>query len=222
MSSSRFSRLDALLVLVIFVWGANLSVIKVALREFPAQSFNALRLLVAAIAFLGVLAVRAGRRAAARRPRRPGPRPWPGAGRRDVVPGVLPAGGAPHQHRQRRAHLRPVAGAHLAAVVGGGARAAAVDALGRRGAVGRRALHRGRRRRRAVDQLDGRRRAGVRRDAVLGGVLGGLAAACWAATRPTVLTAWTDRDRRHLLRGVVGAGAGGDAVGRRFPGGAGR
>ncbi len=58
MSPSRFTRLDALLVLVIFVWGANLSVIKVALREFPAQSFNALRLLVAAIAFLGVLAVR--------------------------------------------------------------------------------------------------------------------------------------------------------------------
>ena len=59
MSSSRFSRLDALLVLVIVAWGANLSVIKVALREFPAQSFNALRLIVAAIAFLGVLAVRA-------------------------------------------------------------------------------------------------------------------------------------------------------------------
>ncbi len=58
MSRPRFSRLDALLVLIIVAWGGNLSVIKVALREFPAQSFNALRLLLAALAFLVVLALR--------------------------------------------------------------------------------------------------------------------------------------------------------------------
>jgi drug/metabolite transporter (DMT)-like permease len=55
---TRFSRLDALLVLVIVVWGANLSVIKVALREFPAQSFNALRMIIAAGLFLAVIARR--------------------------------------------------------------------------------------------------------------------------------------------------------------------
>jgi drug/metabolite transporter (DMT)-like permease len=55
-SRHRFTRLDALLVLVIIAWGANLSVIKVALREFPGQSFNALRMILAAGAFLVVLA----------------------------------------------------------------------------------------------------------------------------------------------------------------------
>jgi drug/metabolite transporter (DMT)-like permease len=55
-SRHRFTRLDALLVLVIIAWGANLSVIKVALREFPGQSFNALRMILAAAAFLVVLA----------------------------------------------------------------------------------------------------------------------------------------------------------------------
>jgi drug/metabolite transporter (DMT)-like permease len=54
-SRTRFTRLDVLLVLVIVVWGANLSVIKVALREFPAQSFNALRMILAAASFLLVL-----------------------------------------------------------------------------------------------------------------------------------------------------------------------
>ena len=56
MSRHRFTRLDALLVLVIIAWGANLSVIKVALREFPGQSFNALRMILAAGAFLVILA----------------------------------------------------------------------------------------------------------------------------------------------------------------------
>jgi drug/metabolite transporter (DMT)-like permease len=55
-SRPRFTGLDALLVLVILTWGANLSVIKVALREFPAQSFNALRLILAAAAFLAYVA----------------------------------------------------------------------------------------------------------------------------------------------------------------------
>jgi drug/metabolite transporter (DMT)-like permease len=54
-SVSRLTRLDLLLALVIIAWGANLSVIKVALREFPAASFNALRLILAAAAFAAVL-----------------------------------------------------------------------------------------------------------------------------------------------------------------------
>jgi len=55
-SRSRFTALDALLVLIVVAWGANLSVIKVALREFPAASFNALRLLIAAALFAVVIA----------------------------------------------------------------------------------------------------------------------------------------------------------------------
>jgi drug/metabolite transporter (DMT)-like permease len=52
---SRFGPLDILLILVIAAWGTNLSVIKVALREFPVHAFNALRLIVAAAAFGVVL-----------------------------------------------------------------------------------------------------------------------------------------------------------------------
>jgi drug/metabolite transporter (DMT)-like permease len=47
--------LDLLLVLVIVAWGTNLSVIKVALAEFPVHAFNALRMLVAGGAFALVL-----------------------------------------------------------------------------------------------------------------------------------------------------------------------
>jgi drug/metabolite transporter (DMT)-like permease len=54
--AARFGLLDLLLVLVIVAWGTNLSVIKVALREFPVHAFNALRMVVAGLAFAGVLA----------------------------------------------------------------------------------------------------------------------------------------------------------------------
>lgn len=56
MSSHRFGLIDALLVLVVMAWGTNLSVIKVALREFPVHAFNELRMIVAAAAFAYVLA----------------------------------------------------------------------------------------------------------------------------------------------------------------------
>lgn len=59
MSHSRFGVLDLLLVLVIVAWGTNLSVIKVALAEFPVHAFNALRLVVAGVAF-GVVLWRLG------------------------------------------------------------------------------------------------------------------------------------------------------------------
>ena len=52
---SRFNGLDLLLVLVIVAWGTNLSVVKVALRDFPVHSFNTLRMFVAAAAFGVVL-----------------------------------------------------------------------------------------------------------------------------------------------------------------------
>ncbi len=44
-----------LLLLVIVAWATNLSVVKVAVRDFPVHAFNALRLIVAAAAFGVVL-----------------------------------------------------------------------------------------------------------------------------------------------------------------------
>ena len=55
MSQSRFGALDLLLVLIVVAWGANLSAIKVALREFPVHAFNALRMVVAGAAFAVML-----------------------------------------------------------------------------------------------------------------------------------------------------------------------
>ncbi len=55
MTRTRFTGLDLLLVLVILAWGTNLSVVKVALRDFPVHAFNSLRMTVAAVAFIAVL-----------------------------------------------------------------------------------------------------------------------------------------------------------------------
>lgn len=63
--------LDALLLLMVLIWGANFSVVKVALRDFPEIAFNAMRMVVATIVYIGVLAampaVRARVRALARK-----------------------------------------------------------------------------------------------------------------------------------------------------------
>lgn len=50
--------LDVLLILMVFIWGANFSVVKYALRDFPELSFNALRLIVASAIFLALIARR--------------------------------------------------------------------------------------------------------------------------------------------------------------------
>lgn len=55
MAKSRFGVLDLLLVLTVTAWGANLSVIKAALAQFPVHAFNGLRLVVAGLAFAVVL-----------------------------------------------------------------------------------------------------------------------------------------------------------------------
>lgn len=52
----RVSHLDGLLLLMVGIWGANFSVIKVALREFDELPFNFLRLLLASLVFLVVIA----------------------------------------------------------------------------------------------------------------------------------------------------------------------
>jgi drug/metabolite transporter (DMT)-like permease len=51
------SWLDAALVMMVVIWGANFSVIKYALREFSPVTFNALRLMLASGVFLAAIAV---------------------------------------------------------------------------------------------------------------------------------------------------------------------
>ncbi len=56
----RFSPLDALLLLLTVIWGANFTVVKVAVRDIPEIAFNALRLSIAAVAYLVMLWWREG------------------------------------------------------------------------------------------------------------------------------------------------------------------
>ena len=56
-------RIDALLVLMVLIWGVNYSVIKHAFAEVPPQPFNALRITIASAVFLW--AIRYARRRAA-------------------------------------------------------------------------------------------------------------------------------------------------------------
>jgi drug/metabolite transporter (DMT)-like permease len=52
----NFQSLDALLVLMILIWGSNFSIVKVALRDFPEIPFNAMRLIVGTTVYLAVIA----------------------------------------------------------------------------------------------------------------------------------------------------------------------
>ena len=61
----RLPLLDLLLLLMVVVWGANFSAIKIALQDFPEIPFNALRLSLASAVFLVAIALR-GRPALAR------------------------------------------------------------------------------------------------------------------------------------------------------------
>lgn len=54
------SRLDLLLLLMVTIWGANFSVIKIAIRDFPEIPFNALRLLLASALFAAAIGLRRG------------------------------------------------------------------------------------------------------------------------------------------------------------------
>jgi drug/metabolite transporter (DMT)-like permease len=51
----NFTFLDWLLLLMILIWGANFSIVKVALRDFPEVAFNAARLSVATLVYLSVI-----------------------------------------------------------------------------------------------------------------------------------------------------------------------
>ena len=62
-----FSRLDALLLVMTFIWGSNFSIIKSALTELPELGFNSLRMTIAALLFAAIIAAREGVGAAAAR-----------------------------------------------------------------------------------------------------------------------------------------------------------
>jgi drug/metabolite transporter (DMT)-like permease len=61
----RRSRVDALLLLMVLIWGTNYSIVKHAFTEIDPQAFNAVRMLIASAVFLVVITFmkRSGRRA---------------------------------------------------------------------------------------------------------------------------------------------------------------
>lgn len=58
---------DALLLLITIIWGSNYTVIKAAFRELEPRAFNAMRLLVASVTFLTIIAMVQRRRHPERR-----------------------------------------------------------------------------------------------------------------------------------------------------------
>jgi drug/metabolite transporter (DMT)-like permease len=55
-SSAGLGRSDLLIVLTIFLWAVNISVLKIGLREFSPHGFNAVRLSLASVVYLVLLA----------------------------------------------------------------------------------------------------------------------------------------------------------------------
>jgi len=60
----RVSRIDALLLLMALIWGANYSIVKSAFDELDPQAFNALRMTIATLVFLAVMIVFRAKRGA--------------------------------------------------------------------------------------------------------------------------------------------------------------
>jgi drug/metabolite transporter (DMT)-like permease len=51
----RFSRIDALLLVMTLIWGTNYSIVKHAFRELDPQAFNAARMTIASAVFFCLL-----------------------------------------------------------------------------------------------------------------------------------------------------------------------
>jgi O-acetylserine/cysteine efflux transporter len=66
-NGSRIGRTDLLILLVIVLWAVNLSMIKIGLRSLSPHGFNAIRLSLASLAYLAVLAASRGRFSLARK-----------------------------------------------------------------------------------------------------------------------------------------------------------
>jgi drug/metabolite transporter (DMT)-like permease len=208
----RFSRLDLLLLLMAIIWGSNYAVVKTAFLELDPQAFNAVRMMVASAAFLGVmgalkvwrgLRARSFRSAAAappggiasifHTPARVRPREWLALAALGLVGHVfyqyLFIGGLAKTTVANSSVIlasTPVVIAFLAGRGRTGARRP--GALGRRRRLGPRHLSRRRRR----DQLGG--------EGVVGDVMTLAAVCCWAAyslgARPLMT--------RHSPVGVTG------------------
>jgi drug/metabolite transporter (DMT)-like permease len=56
-NGNRFSTADLLMILTTLIWAVNLSAIKFSLRELPGNQYNGIRLPLAGLLFLGVLAL---------------------------------------------------------------------------------------------------------------------------------------------------------------------
>jgi drug/metabolite transporter (DMT)-like permease len=54
-SLSKVSRIDALLLLMALIWGTNYSIVKYAFAEIDPQAFNAIRMVIASVVFLGII-----------------------------------------------------------------------------------------------------------------------------------------------------------------------
>ncbi|MBI3262213.1 MAG: EamA family transporter [Acidobacteria bacterium] len=55
------TRIDLLLLLMVVIWGANFTVLKIALADLPPLAFNSLRLVIASLVFIALLPLRGAR-----------------------------------------------------------------------------------------------------------------------------------------------------------------
>jgi len=67
LNGSRMGRTDLLMFLTVFLWAVNLTVIKIGLRTLSPHSFNAIRLVLASLAYIAVLAASPGKFSLARK-----------------------------------------------------------------------------------------------------------------------------------------------------------
>ena len=55
MPSTRITPIDALLLLMVVIWGTNYAIIKFAFRELEPQAFNAIRMVLGSVVFLAII-----------------------------------------------------------------------------------------------------------------------------------------------------------------------
>jgi drug/metabolite transporter (DMT)-like permease len=65
-NGAKIGKTDLLMLMTVLFWAVNLSAIKIALRELTPHAFNAIRLTIASLVYLGLLAFGRGRTALAR------------------------------------------------------------------------------------------------------------------------------------------------------------
>ncbi len=66
MAPRRLSSIDALLLLMTIIWGTNYSIVKTAFKQIDPQAFNAVRMIVASLTFLLIIAIARRMRARSR------------------------------------------------------------------------------------------------------------------------------------------------------------